>query len=375
VTPDVILEVLAPQLLPSVTELAEAERLFEGLKREHALVRVEEGALVYRPEIRRSMVRLLELDRFEAVRGLRRAAIRFYARSSGVPERAEEMYHRLALGEDDLQTLDMRWLSGIEQSVASSLEEYPDRMKAWLASRASLEVPRSVYATADAAEWERNITRKVQQALSKLETGWALDLLRERKERAAASPLFALEAKAHMLRRDLPSAERCLEAGIARVSTSTNLGRLAELFWLRSQVQLLNGDAVAADLSLAEAEKAISRTRGPIPLVHVLCHRLLLRRIHSRAYGERTPELRERLDRACQRIDVETAYTHEFVVRLAVDLLEEEYPQTRERLQGFVGNAASPPSGDALTGENLQGLDEYREPWESDTLPRGEAMA
>lgn len=369
VTPDVILEVLAPVLLPSVTEREQAVALFAELEREHALTTMDQGALVYRPEIRRSMVRLLQQDQYATVRELRRAAIAYYEEQEGPLARAEEMYHRLALGEDETYELDSRWLTGIEQSVAASLDEYPDRMKAWLASRASVEVPRSVFELAGAGEWERNITRKVQRALSELQMDWALTLMRERAERTEASPLFALETKAHLLQGNLAGAEQCVTAGIQRVEASNNRGRLAELFWLRSQVEMLRQEPLAAERSLAMAEKAIERAKNPIPLTHVLCHRLLLRRLYPASYGERTPDVRLRLARACGNIEESTAYQFAFVVRLAFALLEQEHPEASERLGRWVEPAGPAFAGDPLTSENLQGLDEYREPWELDMLP------
>ncbi len=371
VTPEVILEVLAPLLLESVSDPAEAERLFRELKREHALVTIDGDALVYRPEIRRAMVRLLEQDRYGSVRKLHRAAVHYYSQREGVPARAEELYHRLALGEDEPWVLDSRWLAEIEQSVVSGLEEYPDPMKAWLASRASLEVPRSVFVNAGTADWERNTTRKVQKALSELQIDWALALLGERSERTPASPLFALAAKTHMLAGNLQEAALSLQAGIERVSESTNRGRLAELFWLQSQVLLLDKRPEQADRSLAQAEKAIAGTPNPTPLVHVLSHRLLLRRQHPALYDERTSALRLRLDQACQRVDETTVYEADFVIRLALDLLENEYPSTKARLGAFVESGLPPFSGDPLTSENLNGLDEYREPWELERGPFG----
>lgn len=382
VTADAILKVLAPQLLEGVTDENEAQRLFGELRREHALVTFDEGALVYRPEIRRAMVRLLEQDRFGSVRALHRAAVRYYEPQSGLLARAEELYHRLALGEDPHDLLDSRWLQGIESSVVSGVAEYPDVMKAWLASRANLEVPRSVFLNAGTADWERNTTRKVQRALVELQTDIALALLGERTERTLSSPLFALEAKAHLLRNALGLAARTLRVGIECVSESNNRGRLAELLWLQAQVQLLQGEPASADRSLAQAESALTGADNPIPIVHVLSHRLLLRKQYPAAYVERTPALRARLDQASQRLDATRAYEAEFVVRLARDLLEQEYPSTTARLAALVDVQLPPFTGDPLTSENLRGLDEFREPWEigqdafgSTSTPSEEEMA
>lgn len=365
VDPDVIFSVLAPWCLKGVVDWPEAERLFAELKREHALVVYDpQGALVYRPEIRRAMVRLLEQDRYAEVRELRRRAIDYYALRNDLVSRAEEIHHRLALGDVEPWTIDERWMTGIEPSILSSIDEYPDRSKALLASRMKLEVPRSVLAGADIAEWERNITRKVQRALSELEVDWALQLLAEREERSGSSPLYALEAKAHLLREDLDSAALVLEAGIQRISRSTNRGRLAELFWLQSQVAVLLQDPPLADACLESAEQAIKGATSPIPLIHVLCHRLLLRRTLLQGQLGETAQVRSRLNAACERVDERNLDATSFVVPLALDLLEQEFPATLERLRSLARQDASPPSTDSLTSENLQGLDEFRETWE-----------
>lgn len=368
VTPDVILKVLAPLCEISVSDLAEAERLFEALKQEHGLVEGSgKGVLVYRPEIRLAMIRLLEQDKFEEVRELHQAAIYYYENQEGTAARAEEIYHRLVLDKDDPWILDSRWIQGIESSVAASLDEYPDRAKAWLASRINLEVPRSVFQNADISEWERNITRKVQRALSDLEIDWALSLLRERSDRSEASPLFALEAKAHLLRNEFTSAEEVVAKGIERVSDSTNRGRLAELFWLQAQIKLLMGEnAKAADEALSRAEQSVEKSSNPIALMHVLCQRLLLReRYPNEEYAETTAQLRLKLSSVCERASEENAFSAEFVVALAIQLLANEFPKTTDRLRSLVPyDYSDSVSDDSLTSENLQGLDGYRERWE-----------
>jgi hypothetical protein len=267
-------------------------------------------------------------------------------------------------------------MEGIEQSIASSLEEYPDQAKAWLASRINLEVPRTVFENADLAEWERNITRKVQRALSELQIDWALKLLSERTDRSDASPLFALEAKAYLLADNVSGAADVLTKGITRVSGSTNRGRLAELFWLQAQVEILKHDLKAADDALSQAEKAIEKGSNPIPLMHVLCHRLLLREKFTETYSETVVQLRLKLNNVCARTNDRYAFSAEFVIGLAIYLLGNEFPATTSRLQSlFPYLQVTSVSEDSLTSENLQGLEDYREPWESRDEPSSDVAA
>lgn len=376
VTPDIILKLLAPICQIKVETLSDAERLFDELKQEHTLVKIgEEGALLYRPEIRQAMIRLLKQDKFGEVRQLHRAAIAYYelldrnakTNEPNLLERAEEMYHRLALGENDTWQLDRYWLPGIEQSIAASKDDFSDEMKAWLASRMSLEVSRSIYENVNVAEWERNVTRKVQLALSRLDILWALELLGERTERSIESPLFALETKAHLLQKDLDRAWQVLEAGVKRVSESENRGRLAELFWLQAQVVLLRNEPEEADQYLVFAEKAVEKASNPIALLHILCHRLLLRQQFPTVYSDKLElilqaRISEKINTSA---DVLTGYSDRFVVELSLSFLGDEFPKTMERFANFV-KVDLQLSPDMLTAENLRGLEEYRHDWENE---------
>ena len=370
VDPDVILHVLAPLCLPGVTDPTEAQRIFGELRRESSLVTLDasDGALVYRSDIRRSLLLLLEQDRFDEVRRLRRAAVAYYTDREGVTARGEELYHRLALGEDTPAMLDSRWMEGVQSTLAAGLDDYADAMKAWLASRMSLEVPRSVYASADTADWERNITRKVQTALSEGQAPEALILLGERGDRSPASPLFALEAKAHLMSPEhREQALDVLERGILSVSESRNRGRLAELLWLKAQVALMapSPDALDADESLARAQRAVKRAANPVALMHIVGQRLLLRRFRSAAYPVTVGELQQQLAAVCERIDTTQVYSAGFVAALAAEMLGRNlFPTAFQRLEPALVKAGAPVRPEALTGENLQGLDEYRHRWE-----------
>ncbi|HYE55701.1 MAG TPA: hypothetical protein VD996_12685 [Chitinophagaceae bacterium] len=366
VSPEVILKVLAPVCGIPITTLNEARVLFEELKREHALVKMgNSGTLEYRPEIREGVVRLLSRDKFSAARELHRSAIEYYQTKDDPSSRAEEMYHRLVLDEDQYWTLDERFIAGIEQSLVRNMAEYPDRAVRWLGSRAGVEVPREIYRNADIADWERNITRKVKLALTRNSYTEALHLLRERNERTVNSPLFALEAKAHLLQMNVEKAGAVLAAGIETVSGSTNMGRLAELYWLQSQVSLLQEDPSGADVWLERAEQSVEQAVSPQALMHVLCHRIMLRIHYPRSYAQNIAALRAKLNTACDRVDLSAAYDMEFVLSLALFLLGDEFPKTANRLSG-VGKQIYAAPASMLTTENLRGLEEFRESWEDE---------
>lgn len=371
VTPELILKVLAPVCEIEVETLAKAKELFQELEKEHVLVQLGEfDTLRYRPEIRQVMVRLLQQDKFEEVKLLHQKAIDYYFHEDGTDARAEELYHRLALDEDEPYDLSQRWVAGIEQSIASTLDEYSDRMKAWLASKMSLEVPREVFQNASAIEWERNITRKVKRALLNMDITRVFDLLNERNERSISSPLFALEAKAFLLNDQPDNADSVIDNGINQVSQSTNRGRLAELFWLKSQIAVLKNDVLQSDEFLHQAQLAIQHATNAVTLIHILCQRPLLHKTYPIFNAENDQKLRSELSTACFRLNKNQKAVPHFIVLLAAGFLGGEYPKTISRLEEYFfvdvkENRHSPgDEKNMLVNENLRGLEKYREEWE-----------
>lgn len=364
VTPEIILYVLGTVSDIKVANIDEAQRLFDKLKREQSLVEVGyRGDLVYRNEIRNAMLRLMMQDMTKVLKKIRKAAIKYYLFKPDENSRAEEMYHRLALGEDDFQTLDERWMPGIETSVAANLEEYTARIKVWLASRISIEIPREVLRNADTSDWERNITRKVKQAMAEKQNDRALALLGERSDRTDNSPLFALEAKTQILLQHYPEAVQVIETGIERISQSNNRGRLAELVWLRAQVEILQEQYLNADISLQITGEAVEIAANKLPFIQVLCYRLLLRKFYEVQYLETKNSLTQRLSEVLSDYEPEGPHL-DFMISLALSLLGEDYPRTFAKYAGFAKHPDMPAPTDMLTSQNLEGLDDYRESWE-----------
>ncbi|SFO76509.1 AAA ATPase domain-containing protein [Chitinophaga sp. YR627] len=381
ISPEIILAVLAPICDLPVSNLDEAMQLFEDLKREHALVRIgPEDTLIYRPEIRQAMIKLLQQDKFDQLRELHRQAIFYYSNKQYpdqqkiVAGRAEEMYHRLALGEDLPDDLRTRWMDGIESSVVQNLQEYSATMQAWLASVISLEVSRDVYAHASLLEWENNITRKVQKALAQYNIDEALQLLHERPDRSATSPLYALEAKALLIREDLEEADWILQQGITKISGEANPGRLAELFWLYAQVWLLKGNYTSPIVALEMAGKAASKLASPIAQMQILCH-LLKITTDNNGTAAQIRDLRTRLNNAAKKLTILYNHQDAFVIRMAKFYLQEEFPDTYDMLDMFEPDTQE-VWNDMLTNENIRGLDESRGNWEQgDQFETFEALA
>lgn len=270
VTAEIIREVLAGPCEMPVPDEVQANNLFYELRREHALVTLAaDGSLHYRQEIRQPMLSLLNQTKPGQVRAMHAAAIAYYETSDLVRDRAEEIYHRLSLDQDPVE-LTVRWLEGCGDYLAESVSELPPRATAWLASRADFEVPREVFTNADLDDWERNVARKVLSLLRHQQVAPALALFAERSDRSPASPLFALEARVHLLQNDFARARQVLDQGLAASPATANLGRVAELLWMKAQTAVQTEDWVTAEQALEQADLVAAGMVKPLCRFQIL---------------------------------------------------------------------------------------------------------
>jgi tetratricopeptide (TPR) repeat protein len=238
ITAGVIQQVLAPVCGLGEITRDRAEELFELLRREHALVSIEsDSSLKYREEVRRPVLVLLMNDRPDRVRSLQEVAVRYYENRSELVDRAEEIYNRLMLKQSEW-LISERWMPGVEGFLASTVSELPVEQQIWLASRMSIELSAETYQLADQAHWERLIGRKALEAFRYSGPKNTIDMLRQRTERSADSPLFAIEARAWLALDQPREAIALLDRALDNYPTLANPGRFAELLWLRAQAAL-----------------------------------------------------------------------------------------------------------------------------------------
>lgn len=322
VTKDIIRDVLAPVCgLGQITD-ERAMTLFEGLRMEHALVSLDQyDALRYREEVRRPTLLLMIDDRPTQVRDLQEAVVNFYeARPPSLPERAEEIYHRLMLKQDE-ELLDDRWLSGVEKYLNSAIEEVGPEQQIWLAQRMSLELPPETYGHADVASWERLIGRKALETLRFGDAQGAIAMLEERSERTPESPLFAVEARAYLALGNFDSAAHLLETALDKYPSFGNRGRLAEILWFRAQVAWQQGDKSA----VAFLNRLLDVCEGlvsPLSAIQTLTQKLVLLR------DKASDEIRERLAAKLGNLSAAEVDQEQSMIRLALVQLGENYPRT-----------------------------------------------
>ncbi len=333
VTPAIVEHVLAP-VCGMIKDAGGARALFERLREEHALVRLEgDGSLRYREEVRRPMLSLMAHDKPDTVRAIHQAAMDFYASHERTDpgERAEEIYHGLMLEQDDWR-LDGRWQPGLEPYLATAIEEIPLKQRIWLAQRMSIDLPPEVLAIADLDAWERLTGKKVLQLIRYRDFEPAEQLLNSRSERTPDSPLFAIQARVKMglLRPDL--AADLLDRALRGYPPLGDQARSAELMWLLSQAHLQTGDVGRAEETLAGLVDVARHLGRPLALLQALTERAAHRTVSS-------PEgraVREELASALSEIDIQEAAKERSLVRLALVRLGDAYVRTAARLLPLV---------------------------------------
>jgi hypothetical protein len=239
ITPELILHVLAGPCHLDIHNDTEARAMFDELRREVALVTVVgDSVLEHRRDLRRLMLDSLEKDDPRTVRTIRELAVAWYESRPAVPaERGEEIYHRLALGQDP-EVIDARWLTGVEPYLMSALPEFRGARLAYLSLRLNLEVSAETRRLAEVEDWERIVERKAGDLLTQGQPGEVLSLLAQRSDRTQASPLFGLEATALAQLGRWPDSLEVLDRGIGSALAATARHQVLDLTLQQVEVAL-----------------------------------------------------------------------------------------------------------------------------------------
>jgi hypothetical protein len=200
ITPEIIQEILAPYCKLDVPTRVRAEHLFSELERHVDLVeRLEPGVLGHRPEVRTMMLKLLAKDQGPMVTAIENAAVKFYTGKSGPQARAEEIYHRLRLGEP-LATVEPRWEPGVDRYLGEdAIAEIPESARPFLASKLGSIALNGFTGerTEDQPYLEAKIARNAVDLLADGHFEEALELIDEHDTSwSVASPLHVVRAEA-----------------------------------------------------------------------------------------------------------------------------------------------------------------------------------
>ena len=197
ITVDVLMQVLAGPCDIEIPDHAAAFLLMDDFAAEVSLVErdPQDGALRHRADVRRVMLNDLRRDRADTVAEIDRLAILYWQGQPGLVARAEEIYHRLAAGEEAWR-VDPRWEAGIEPLLSTAINELPPAGRVYLSNRLNLDLTPELVAEADQAGWEQNVERTARGLLRDDLPELALQMMSHRDQRLPGSKLYLAEAEA-----------------------------------------------------------------------------------------------------------------------------------------------------------------------------------
>jgi hypothetical protein len=290
IDPQVIREVLAEPCGLHVPDDAVAHDLFERLSSEVTLVQQRRvGTLYHRPDVRRLMLAQLRTDALDQFDAINRKAAEFYrAKTAGqttidLEARAEEIYHRLALGEP-LGTVEPLWVDGVEEFLYNAVEDFTAVEPAtFLASRLHVELPQDLWDQARIEDWELQAARRAQDLLALNEPTKALAVLTSRPERSSGSPLYLLEARLRLQQGEDDAAIHLARAAIHKAAAANKDSTCLDLLLFLGDALWRRGDLNAARVSLGEAIAVAKRLPDPRHAIDALMQYLRLGRMRN--YG------------------------------------------------------------------------------------------
>ncbi|MEU7281704.1 AAA family ATPase [Streptomyces sp. NPDC045431] len=353
ITPEIIKEVLAGPCGLRVETMGDARRLFDELARLDLVEPAGPSAVRHRPDVRCIMLRLLAQDRTETTREVERRAVEFYAARPGPEARAEEIYHRLRLG-DNPRSVEERWLPGVERFLAGAERDLSPRAAALLAAKSGRAAPEPVMAGAEQEDWERLAAREVEDLLAQGLTGDAAARLAERRPWRPCSALHALHAETlDRLGRRAEARAALAEAIEAAEAVATGAGvggtrrarvcgeRQLELLLLAARLAEEDGDLEAADRDLCLAEDIAVRLGHELEAIGALLART---RLTGGGGAPRDGDADDRLARRLRRLPEAVLAGQPELVRAAASQVHARDPQAL----GHALEAVGLPADDAV---------------------------
>jgi hypothetical protein len=171
ITPELLLEVLGPTCDVSIGDIVDARNLVKLMRQQLGTILVPYGGLeklAHRPDMR--SILLFDLDaRSKKDKGLARRlenihqmAISFYMRFEDPENRAEELFHRLSLGQDR-ETIKDRWQEEAGTYLGSAILELSPAAQSFVAARTGFDVPEEVWEQASEEDWVFYATRRIRE--------------------------------------------------------------------------------------------------------------------------------------------------------------------------------------------------------------------
>ncbi|MEV8093148.1 hypothetical protein [Kitasatospora sp. NPDC085879] len=296
-TPAVLRYVLArPSDVPVPDDLRAAE-LFDLFAREVSLLTLAaDGALEHRVDVRRQLLPLLRAEAPDQVAEIHQAAVLHYLHHDDLTARAEELYHRLSLGESAAE-LDRRWQPGVEALLTGSIDELPPGAQAYLASRSGRTLFSATLREVPAEEWERHAEVQVTRLLELDDPQGAAEVLADHPVRTErGSRLLLLEARVRAALGELDAARMLAAAARSRAVEEAEPAVQLEADFAHARWAVDEGFAAEAGPVLAEAVRLAEELGDRLMEIRVELARWEIARRRADGAAE-AEEVAGRLDR------------------------------------------------------------------------------
>ncbi|MFD9030132.1 trypsin-like peptidase domain-containing protein [Streptomyces sp. NPDC059567] len=254
ITPELIQDVLAEPAGLHVTSPQEARSLFGRLvSRADLMESAGPQAVRHRMDLRSIMLRLSDSARTDLMRAVDHRAVEFYSAREGSAARAEEIYHRLRLGQNP-RAVERRWQSGVSGHLVGADRDMPARSAAFLLGKIGGHVPDRIMAEADQEDWERIAAREVEDLLTQGYVEAASERLAERQPWTPCSRLHGLLVETLARSGRLAEARQTAETAVDRAEEAGCSEMQLELLQISARLAQDQGDFADADRDLQEAE-------------------------------------------------------------------------------------------------------------------------
>jgi hypothetical protein len=280
ITPEVIRDVLAEPCKLELRQDYDVYNIFYRLAREKALIFMDttDNSLHHRPDVRRSMLEDLN-DHIEpaVIKDIDSRAVEFYSKQTGAVARAEEIYHRLRLGEDE-SILNERWLQDAAPLLQGALNEVAAEQRLWLAEHLNVTLDDATREAASQEAWEKQAARSADRYLNARLPEDALQVLHERATRLPRSNLYALETEAYRFLKKYDEALDIARKGVESASKAGAIDMAIELLLKMVVIEEGRGNLSSAEEFLKEADAVSAHSSDQILRLRVLITHVRLQR-------------------------------------------------------------------------------------------------
>lgn len=261
ISPKIILEVLNKPCRLKIHNIEEAKELMAQLEKASLVVK-EGDCLRHRADVRRIMIKLIDRAEPGLVLRINQLAVRFYENEEGLEARAEEIYHRLRLGQDP-SVVDPRWLPGIEDFLQGAIDELPGRSQVFLAQKLGLEVKKEIREGLVTTEWEQITLLKARDFMKHGQIKAAELLLLERAERSPDSPLYLIEAEISAVNRHWQEALQKIRLAEQAAINASDAPMQLEAIYLEARVAYQLNNYELTETLARRAERLAQEIEDP----------------------------------------------------------------------------------------------------------------